>query len=180
MSKQNKDRVASQGLDFILSLLEDEIDASMKEKKKVSKIVIDQEVKVTDTLSITKQIVQGPVVICFWSDGTKTKAKSMIPENFDYEVGLTVCICKKLLGEDLYFKILNQNCKIFDERGTVINEKNSASKKDTVESKNKPSCKKCSCCKNDIEDEYPDKEEDIDDLISLFNFLSFLATADED
>ena len=47
---------------------------------------------------IKKVIFNNPATIVFWSDGTKTVAKAHGEDKFDKEVGLTVCIAKKAMG----------------------------------------------------------------------------------
>ena len=47
---------------------------------------------------IKKVIFNDPATIVFWADGTKTVAKAHGDDKFDKEVGLTVCIAKKALG----------------------------------------------------------------------------------
>ena len=49
-------------------------------------------------LRIKKVIFNDPATIVFWADGTKTVAKAHGDDKFDKEVGLTVCIAKKALG----------------------------------------------------------------------------------
>lgn len=49
-------------------------------------------------LKIKKVIFNDPATIVFWADGTKTVAKAHGDDKFDKEVGLTVCIAKKALG----------------------------------------------------------------------------------
>lgn len=49
-------------------------------------------------LRIKKVIFNDPATIVFWADGTKTVAKAHGEDKFDKEVGLTVCIAKKALG----------------------------------------------------------------------------------
>ena len=49
-------------------------------------------------LKIKKVIFNDPATIVFWDDGTKTVAKAHGDDKFDKEVGLTVCIAKKALG----------------------------------------------------------------------------------
>ena len=161
MSKRNKIENDNSAMQFILEMLEQE---QTRKKDKPKKYVFNDELKVTDNLSIVKRIVQGPVLLCFWSDGTKTKSKSMVPENFDYQVGLTVCICKKLLGEKAYYNLINKKVD--------IDEKDSPAKEDTAYSKNKSNCEKCTCCKDKFEDEDISDEEAIDALLSLFELLT--------
>ena len=109
-----------EAVQFILDALSQE---QGKKKEKPVKYVIGDEFKVTDELSIIRQIIQGPVMICFWSDGTKTKSRCMDPDYFDYQVGLTVCICKKLLGEKTYYKLINKKVENVYEKDTAAKKK---------------------------------------------------------
>ena len=59
--------------------------------RKASGAIIDQ-------YRIKKVIFNDPATIVFWADGTKTVAKAHGDDKFDKEVGLTVCIAKKALG----------------------------------------------------------------------------------
>ena len=52
---------------------------------------------------IKKVIFNDPATIVFWADGTKTVAKAHGDDKFDKEVGLTVCIAKKALGNRRHF-----------------------------------------------------------------------------
>lgn len=52
---------------------------------------------------IKKVIFNDPATIVFWADGTKTVAKAHGDDKFDKEVGLTVCIAKKALGNRSHF-----------------------------------------------------------------------------
>ncbi len=54
-------------------------------------------------LKIKKVIFNDPATIVFWADGTKTVAKAHGDDKFDKEVGLTVCIAKKALGDRRHF-----------------------------------------------------------------------------
>ena len=54
-------------------------------------------------LKIKKVIFNDPATIVFWADGTKTVAKAHGDDKFDKEVGLTVCIAKKALGNRRHF-----------------------------------------------------------------------------
>lgn len=47
---------------------------------------------------IKKVIFNNPATIVFWSDGTKTVSKAHGEDKFDKEIGLTVCIAKKAMG----------------------------------------------------------------------------------
>ena len=52
--------------------------------------------KAVETVYIQKILYNNPVVVVFWSDGTKTKAKARNNDQFDEEVGLMYCILKKI------------------------------------------------------------------------------------
>ena len=52
---------------------------------------------------IKKVIFNNPATIVFWSDGTKTVSKAHGEDKFDKEIGLTVCIAKKALGNRRHF-----------------------------------------------------------------------------
>lgn len=53
---------------------------------------------INNGLKIKKVIFNDPATIVFWADGTKTVAKAHGDDKFDKEIGLTVCIAKKALG----------------------------------------------------------------------------------
>ena len=40
----------------------------------------------------------NPATIVFWKDGTKTVVKAQGDEEYIPEVGLAMCICKKVMG----------------------------------------------------------------------------------
>lgn len=44
-------------------------------------------------------IFNAPATIVFWDDGTKTVVKLMEGEEFNPEVGLAMCFCKKVMGD---------------------------------------------------------------------------------
>lgn len=52
--------------------------------------------KAVETVYIQKILYNNPVVVVFWSDGTKTKAKARKNDMYDEEVGVLYCILKKL------------------------------------------------------------------------------------
>lgn len=54
-------------------------------------------------LHIKKVIFNDPATIVFWADGTKTVAKVHGDDKFDKEVGLTVCIAKKAMGNKAHW-----------------------------------------------------------------------------
>lgn len=52
---------------------------------------------------IKKVIFNDPATIVFWADGTKTVAKAHGDDKFDKEIGLTVCIAKKAMGNKAHW-----------------------------------------------------------------------------
>lgn len=44
-------------------------------------------------------IFNAPATIVLWDDGTKTVVKLMEGEEFNPEVGLAMCFCKKVMGD---------------------------------------------------------------------------------
>lgn len=44
-------------------------------------------------------IFNAPATIVFWDDGTKTVVKCMEWDEYDPEVGLALCFCKKVMGD---------------------------------------------------------------------------------
>ena len=49
--------------------------------------------------SIKNVIFSPPATIILWGDGTKTVVKCSDGETYDYEVGLAMCLCKRMLGK---------------------------------------------------------------------------------
>ena len=49
--------------------------------------------------SIKNIIFNPPATIIMWGDGTKTVVKCSDGETYDYEVGLAMCLCKRMLGK---------------------------------------------------------------------------------
>lgn len=47
---------------------------------------------------IKEVIYSDPATIVFWNDGTKTVCKCKSPDTYSEEVGLSLCILKKLYG----------------------------------------------------------------------------------
>ena len=47
---------------------------------------------------IARVIFHGPATIVYWMDGTKTVVKCMEGEEFDYEKGLAMAVCKRIYG----------------------------------------------------------------------------------
>jgi len=63
--------------------------------------------KKRDTLHITKVLVNGPCVIAFWNDGTKTVAKCSDGDSFSLEGGVAICIAKKLYGNKEFYDAID-------------------------------------------------------------------------
>ena len=59
------------------------------------------------TPGIRKVIYNDPATIVFWNDGTKTVVKCMEGDTFSREMGLAMCICKKVLG-DQYHRVFKE------------------------------------------------------------------------
>lgn len=51
---------------------------------------------------ISKIVFRNPVTIVFWKDGTETTAVCSKEDTFSKEIGLAVCACKKMLGENVF------------------------------------------------------------------------------
>lgn len=52
---------------------------------------------------IEEVIFNPPATVVYWKDGTKTVVKCKADEEFDYEKGLAMAICKKLYGNGYAF-----------------------------------------------------------------------------
>lgn len=53
-------------------------------------------------LKVKKVIYNDPATIILWNDGTKTVVKCMEGDIFSQEMGLAMCICKKVLGSQYH------------------------------------------------------------------------------
>ena len=51
---------------------------------------------------IEKVIFNPPATIVIWKDGSKTVVKCKEGDQFDEWAGLSLCICKKILGKDFH------------------------------------------------------------------------------
>lgn len=51
-------------------------------------------------------IYNAPVVVCNWSDGTKTMSKCDMFDTYSVESGLTMCVLKKLIGGKFFARLL--------------------------------------------------------------------------
>lgn len=59
-------------------------------------IATAQEVYRTFKMTPERVIYNDPATIVFWKDGTKTVVKCMEGDTYNPEVGLAMCVCKKL------------------------------------------------------------------------------------
>ncbi len=55
---------------------------------------------------IKKVIYSEPATIVFWNDDTKTVCKCKYPDVYSKEVGLSLCILKKIYGATTFKKLL--------------------------------------------------------------------------
>lgn len=56
---------------------------------------------------IKKVIYNDPATIVFWSDNTKTVCKCQKGDTYNKEMGLTLCVLKKLVGGEQVVNLLN-------------------------------------------------------------------------
>lgn len=59
--------------------------------------------KKKDPFKIKRVIFNDPATIVFWDDGTKTVVKCMEGDTYSKEVGLAMCISKKMLGDKFHW-----------------------------------------------------------------------------
>lgn len=52
---------------------------------------------------VERVIFNDPATIVFWNDGTKTVVKCMEGDTYSKEVGLAMCISKKMLGDKFHW-----------------------------------------------------------------------------
>ena len=91
----------------------DHIPCTLKIKKlkneyvgeKAEKMYIDNDITAANALYRTfqvtpeKVIFNDPATIVFWKDGTKTVVKCMEGDTYNPEVGLAMCVCKKVFDK---------------------------------------------------------------------------------
>lgn len=70
---------------------------------------LDEDGQPVDLISLipTKVIVNGDVVVCLWEDGTKTRATCGENDEFDIQVGISVCLGKRIFGKKILEKMAN-------------------------------------------------------------------------
>ena len=59
--------------------------------------------KKKDPFKIKRVIFHDPATIVFWDDGSKTVVKCMEGDTYSKEVGLAMCISKKMLGDKFHW-----------------------------------------------------------------------------
>lgn len=57
---------------------------------------------------IKKVVINRPVVVAVWEDGERTRATCSKEDTFDPEVGLAVCMRKKILPEKQFARVLRR------------------------------------------------------------------------
>lgn len=55
---------------------------------------------------LTKVIYSNPVVVAFWSDGTKTSCKVQHQDSYSCDAGVAFCALKKIMGGDAFSDML--------------------------------------------------------------------------
>lgn len=60
-----------------------------------------------ESFYIKKVLYKKPVTVVFWSDGTKTVAKTHGDDSYNPESGLIICVLKKLHGNSNVRNLLN-------------------------------------------------------------------------
>lgn len=75
------------------------------------------------TFQVTPErvIYNDPATIVFWKDGTKTVVKCMEGDTYNPEVGLAMCVCKKLYGSKYhkFFKYYTKDAPTRPLQGNV-------------------------------------------------------------
>lgn len=108
--------------DFISSLVAEEIE---KEKKLKEKEVKDEYIFVpTEAVAfgrydpktlkplptVTRILFKDPATIVWFSDGTKSVAICGYDDIYDKETGVAICLCKRMLGNKEYRKLMDDWC----------------------------------------------------------------------
>lgn len=80
--------------------------------------------------------VHGKTVMVYFADNTKTVAVLHNEDEFNLEQGISICITKKLLGQDggsVYNKLIRRALKVMDQNEKA--ERDAATKKEVVKKK---------------------------------------------
>jgi len=65
----------------------------------IKKIKASETFEAGKYIKIRKVIFSGPATIVFWNDGSKTVTKCAKDDDFNYELGIAMCMLKKIFGE---------------------------------------------------------------------------------
>lgn len=109
-------------------IIESEQQKATEDSKKNK--VINVNIPLRNNLFLTAVAYNGPVTIAYFSDKTCTKARSMT-DNYDAAAGIAVCICKKLLGQGVFYKILKECDPTYNGRTDttlILEKKNEANR----------------------------------------------------
>ena len=117
------------GIYFDGTLIAKPVDNHMKNNNSDKTNKEDKEMPYTrSNVQITKIVTHNDMVtIVYFSDGSFTKAICSKNDTYDLDVGIQVCIMKKMLGEKRYFKTMEYAHKLI--------EKQEQDKKDAIELK---------------------------------------------
>ena len=117
------------GIYFDGPLIAKPVDNYMKNNNSDKTNKEDKEMSYTrGNVQITKIVTHNDLVtIVYFSDGSFTKAICSEKDTYDLDVGIQVCIMKKMLGEKRYFKTMEYAHKLI--------EKQEQDKKDAIELK---------------------------------------------
>ena len=85
---------------------------------KHSTLIPESSLKSTNYLPEIKNVkFNGPATIVFWADGTKTVVKCQDGDDYSEEVGLAMCIAKKVFGNtSKYNDIFKKWCNSYDAK----------------------------------------------------------------
>ena len=91
---------------------------------KISTRISPYNLDTTSNLSITNVIFNPPATIVFWSDKTKTVVKCDPKEEYDPEKGISMAICKKLIGDNKrdYYNVFLHWIKKYEKQRKEIEE----------------------------------------------------------
>lgn len=120
--------------DFFLSMLSNPTDGAEKGKTKKNK-AIWKDMNISPDLLLKGSSFNGPVSMLHFADGTMTKARSMNESAYDKQAGIAICLCKKLIGEDLFYKFINTYAP---EEDDLAHEKSTTNKTNPTSGKNTP------------------------------------------
>ena len=88
---------------------------------------------------ITKVIYNDPATVVFWSDGKKTTAKCDKADTYNKEVGLMLCVMKRMVGGEqvaMLFKDWVTEDKVIDLKKVRENQKVKVKAKEEVKEQN--------------------------------------------